>query len=78
MNIESFICPISQEMMSDPVMTKYGHLYERKYIEQWVTENGTCPMTNQKLGLGDLIPAYSVRNAIQEYKKMKQNIKQSQ
>jgi len=30
--IHSFLCPISGEIMEDPVMTKYGHLYDRKYL----------------------------------------------
>ncbi len=31
--IESFLCPITQQVMKDPVMTPYGHLFERKAIE---------------------------------------------
>ena len=27
--IESFLCPIIQEIMGNPVMTKYGHLFEK-------------------------------------------------
>jgi hypothetical protein len=32
---EEYMCPISGEMMEDPVMTKNGHNYERKEIEDF-------------------------------------------
>lgn len=31
----SFLCPITQQIMEDPVMTDDGHSYERDAIEQW-------------------------------------------
>lgn len=45
MNIESFLCPITQQVMTDPVLTKYGHLFERKAIEDWLKSHNTCPLT---------------------------------
>lgn len=32
---QSFLCPITQEVMTDPVMTEDGHSYERDAIERW-------------------------------------------
>mmetsp|Transcript_517 Transcript_517/g.564 ORF Transcript_517/g.564 Transcript_517/m.564 type:complete len:101 (-) Transcript_517:30-332(-) len=65
--IESFLCPITQQIMKDPVMTKYGHLYERTAIEAWIDKNNACPMTSKPLTREDIFPAYAVKNAIQEY-----------
>ena len=28
----SFYCPISNQLMDDPVISKYGHIYNRKSI----------------------------------------------
>ena len=50
-------------------MTKYGHLFERKVIEEWVIKNKTCPLTNNELTLNDIFPAFAVKNAIEEYVK---------
>lgn len=44
-----FLCPISYEIMFDPVITQYGMTYERKNIEQWLTEQRTDPLTNQEI-----------------------------
>jgi hypothetical protein len=34
--MESFHCPISQQLIEDPVSSKYGHIYEKTEIERWV------------------------------------------
>ena len=65
--LESFICPISQQIMRDPVMTKYGHCFEREAITEWVRKQGKCPLTQKPLSLSDIFPAYSVKSAIEEY-----------
>jgi U-box domain len=37
---KSFICPITQEIMLDPVIvTSSGKTYERNAIEQWLKNN---------------------------------------
>ena len=35
--VPGFLCPITQEVMDDPVITSDGHTYERVAIEQWCT-----------------------------------------
>ena len=44
--IEAFHCPISQQLIEEPVSSKYGHLYEKAEIERWVNKYHTCPMTS--------------------------------
>ena len=41
-----FVCPISMEMMTDPVVTSAGNTYDRQHIEQWLISNNTDPLTN--------------------------------
>jgi hypothetical protein len=33
-NQQQFVCPITQDMMIDPVMLSDGHSYERSAIQQ--------------------------------------------
>lgn len=63
----SFKCPISQQRMDDPVVTCDGHSFERRFIEEWLTVQGTSPLTNLKLKSRTLIPNVALRNAIQEF-----------
>lgn len=48
---EEYVDPISQELMSDPVITADGHTYERAGIERWLAEHDTSPLTNIVLGM---------------------------
>jgi len=64
----SFQCPLTMEVMRDPVMTKYGHSYERDAILSWlVKNNGSCPMTRQPLKLGDIITNHQLRARIRRW-----------
>jgi hypothetical protein len=41
----AFLCPISHELMSDPVVACDGHTYERKAIAEWIqVSSDPCPL----------------------------------
>ncbi|XP_028756775.1 E3 ubiquitin-protein ligase PUB23-like [Neltuma alba] len=48
---EYFVCPISLEIMKDPVTTATGITYDRKSIERWLltAKERKCPVTKQPL-----------------------------
>lgn len=51
-----FFCSISGEPPQDPVISqKSGHVYERRLILKYITENSTDPITGEKLEESDLI-----------------------
>jgi pre-mRNA-processing factor 19 len=50
-----FTCGISGEAPQDPVVTKAGDVYERRLILKYIAENGTDPLTGEKLEEADLI-----------------------
>ncbi|KAJ9185472.1 hypothetical protein P3X46_005109 [Hevea brasiliensis] len=65
-NIPSaFRCPISLDLMRDPVVVATGQTYDRESINQWI-ESGhdTCPMTVQRLAHTNLIPNLALKNLI--------------
>ncbi|CAG9328874.1 unnamed protein product [Blepharisma stoltei] len=53
---EEFICPISKEVMRDPVITPYGHVFDRESIENWLLTKHQCPLTRKPLRKRDLKP----------------------
>uniref|UniRef100_A0A0C9S3F4 RING-type E3 ubiquitin transferase n=1 Tax=Wollemia nobilis TaxID=56998 RepID=A0A0C9S3F4_9CONI len=60
-----FRCPLSLELMSDPVIVASGQTYERAYIQQWLDQGmTTCPKTRQALSHTNLIPNYTVKALI--------------
>lgn len=52
----SFFCAISGEPPQEPVVSqKSGNVYERRLIVKYINENGTDPITGEKLEEADLI-----------------------
>ena len=59
-----FECPISFELMREPVKeTRCGHVFERKWIQEWVTVHQNCPLSRNPLGLEDLQNHDTMRSA---------------
>lgn len=67
--ISSFVCPITKNIMTDPVTTHYGITYERMAIEDWLKTKNYCPLTKKKLTKNKLIPNYALKSTILAYKK---------
>lgn len=63
-----FVCPISLEVMRDPVTLSTGMTYDRASIEKWLGfGNKTCPTTNQVLESDEMIPNHTLRRLIQTW-----------
>ncbi|XP_019171258.1 PREDICTED: U-box domain-containing protein 21-like [Ipomoea nil] len=65
----NFVCPISLDLMKDPVMLSTGITYDRDGIEAWLEAgNRTCPLTKQVLLAGsDPVPNHAIRQMIQDW-----------
>ncbi|KAL7561113.1 hypothetical protein ACA910_009377 [Epithemia clementina (nom. ined.)] len=65
---DEFVCPITQEIMVDPVLSRYGQSYERKAIIEWLA-SGThaCPLTRQPLSLQNLVTHHRLRMRIEAW-----------
>ncbi|XP_028787719.1 E3 ubiquitin-protein ligase PUB23-like [Neltuma alba] len=65
-----FICPVSLEIMKDPVTVSTGITYDRESIEKWLFsgKSMTCPVTKQPLSDDtDLTPNHTLRRLIQAW-----------
>lgn len=69
----SFLCPITHDIMTDPVSTADGHSYERGAILEWLKEKDTSPLTGAKLAHKMIIDNHTLRCAIDEWKKLKES-----
>lgn len=69
---EAFVCPLTKQVMQDPVTLENGQTYERVAIERWFQEckdNGRptlCPMTGQEVDT-TVKPSLALRNTIEEW-----------
>ncbi|XP_009353694.2 U-box domain-containing protein 13 [Pyrus x bretschneideri] len=65
---DDFRCPISLELMNDPIIVSTGQTYERSCIEKWLEAGHvTCPKTQQSLSNTTLTPNYALRSLIAQW-----------
>jgi uncharacterized protein YjeT (DUF2065 family) len=65
---KDFCCPISLDLMRDPVIISTGQTYDRSLISRWVEEGHcTCPKTGQMLMNTRLVPNRALRNLIVQW-----------
>lgn len=66
-----FLCPISLQIMKDPVTAITGITYDRESIEHWLKKSKdtpNCPVTKQPLPKhSDLTPNHTLRRLIQAW-----------
>eukprot|EP00936_MAST-01D_sp_MAST-1D-sp1_P000319 g319.t1 len=70
----SLLCPITKELMQDPVVAADGHTYERDAIQAWIQQQGqrghgrvNSPMTGAPLQSTELTPNHSLKSAIADF-----------
>ncbi|XP_042476839.1 U-box domain-containing protein 14-like [Macadamia integrifolia] len=65
---DDFRCPISLELMKDPVIVSTGQTYERSCIQKWLDAgHKTCPKTQQTLVHTALTPNYVLKSLIAQW-----------
>ena len=64
---DEYICPITAEIMTDPVSTLDGFTYERAAITEWLRTKDTSPKTGAKLESKALFPNHSLRIVIRRF-----------
>ena len=64
---DEFWCPITAEIMTDPVSTQDGFTYEREAITEWLRTKDTSPRTNATLESKTLVPNLSLRSMINSF-----------
>lgn len=64
--LNNFRCPLTLEIMNDPVMDPEGNSYERTAIEDWLSRHGNSPITRTRMTAADLTTNVTLRNVIQD------------
>ncbi|PIA32429.1 hypothetical protein AQUCO_04500199v1 [Aquilegia coerulea] len=65
---DEYRCPVSLDLMQDPVIVASGHTYDRSSIAQWINSgHHSCPKSGQKLIHMALIPNYALKSLIHQW-----------
>ena len=73
LTFKNFVCPLTKEVMKDPVVLESGQTYERTAIDYWFQrclEDGrdpTCPVTGNVLSSLEQKPNIGLAGAIDEW-----------
>lgn len=62
-----FICPITHEIMKEPVVAEDGFTYELSAINEWFKMKPFSPMTNLELSSTDTLPNSALQERIEKY-----------
>ncbi|KAL4355216.1 hypothetical protein GQ457_06G032020 [Hibiscus cannabinus] len=69
-----FICPISQEVMTNPHVAADGYTYELGELRRWLDSgHNTSPVMGNQLTHRTLIPNHALRSAISEWRDQQQH-----
>lgn len=65
---QKFLCPISLEIMRDPVIVESGISFERRSIEQWFRAgNKTCPVSRKRVSSQVMIDNVFLKSEIADW-----------
>ncbi|KAI4326698.1 hypothetical protein MLD38_031985 [Melastoma candidum] len=68
-HLEDFRCPISLELMTDPVTVSTGHTYDRSSIRRWLDAGkSVCPKTGQELSSKELVSNLAMKRLVEEFR----------
>jgi len=62
-----YTCPITQEIMKEPVCDNEGNTYDKQAIMKWLSRNRTSPISRQPLSTADLRPNIALKNLISDF-----------
>ena len=71
---ETFLCPITKQLMETPVFANCGHTFEKSALLEWLRtgrSNIACPICRNPIILDegrDWVPNYTIKDAIDEWK----------
>ncbi|CAF1411909.1 unnamed protein product [Adineta ricciae] len=71
--LERLQCPITRDIMEDPVIAEDGYTYERAAITRWINDKHTSPLTRIPLRVSELRPNRAVKELIDAYREQSQN-----
>ena len=72
---QAFVCPITCDLMSEPVVASDGNSYEAAAIERWLENHTSSPLSNVELSPKQLYPNRALEQLIDEFRDKKGMIK---
>jgi len=68
---DKYLCPITRQIMVEPVVDALGNTYDKEAISEWLKTNDTSQKTKEQLPNKNLTPRNVMKAEITEYKEEK-------
>ena len=68
---DKYLCPITRQIMVEPVVDALGNTYDKEAISEWLKTNDTSQKTKEQLPNKNLTPNNRIKTEITEYKEEK-------
>lgn len=66
--LDPFVCPLTGEMFTDPIVASDGYSYEKRAFEKWLADGKrTSPRTGLYLLVTSTMPNHALRKAVELY-----------
>lgn len=65
---QGYVCPITNDVMVDPVIDPDGNSYEKVAIMEWLKSSKLSPITRKPLDASKLVPNRALKEAIEGFK----------
>lgn len=65
---DNYYCPLTLQLMEDPVNDSCGHCFERDAITSWLEYHSLCPISRKPLDPHDLRPSAALQQRIRQWK----------
>ena len=60
------VCPLTKQLFVDPVITTFGHSYERKALLEYVREHGSIdPVAQKPIDTSQLTPNVTLKKLME-------------
>lgn len=60
-----FTCPISMDIMTDPVIVQCGHTFDKESLENWLRSNSVCPTCRVNVNRNEISTNFSLKSMIE-------------
>ena len=68
---EGLLCPLTNKLFTDPVLTPHGFTYERSALLEYMRNNGhRDPKAHKQIRVQDLVPQRNIRQLADSFRKM--------
>lgn len=64
----AYRCPLTLQLMDDPVNDGCGHCFERRAIQDWLEYSDVCPISRKPMSYNDLFGNGHLKARIQQWK----------